>query len=111
MDKYDAAIAYLTAYPSEIARAWAMVSTHPAGCLFAFCGRTGSADDKDEEGRRFCGCLTQVRNGDHAYTPALTAAIRADARIPGNDQQITIESLPVFAEWQRRLDREIRGVS
>jgi hypothetical protein len=38
----------------------------------------------------------------------LTKAIRADARIPEGPQWITVNDLPVFAEWQRRLDKELK---
>ena len=43
-------------------------------------------------------------------TPELTKAIRKDPRIPKLPKNITVADLPVFAEWQRRLDKEIRGV-
>lgn len=54
----------------------------------------------------YCGCLTQIRSNTLKLgpTPELTAAIRADQRIPLSPIQITKESLPVFAEWQRKID-------
>lgn len=39
----------------------------------------------------------------------LTHAIRSDDRIPENAREITLEHLPVFKEWQERLDKEIRS--
>lgn len=74
--------------------AWNTVSP-----LFALCS-------SDPEG--CCGCLTQVRAFEFgAETDELTAAIRADNRIPDNPRAIGVLDLPVFAEWQRRLDREL----
>jgi hypothetical protein len=92
MDKYDEAIAYLTQHPEEIYDAWNERYLH----LFDRCGL-----------RSTCGCLTQVKyEHKQAQTPALTAAIRADDRIP-EAEKITVDDLPVFAEWQRRLDKEL----
>lgn len=101
-DKYDEAIAVLTAdpRPENITGAWSCPWLHEAGCLFKM------VSDR-------CGCLTQVRNTPYEYNqnidPKLNAIIEeiaADERIPKISHEITIESLPVFAEWQRRLDRE-----
>jgi len=100
MDKYDVAVDYLTQHPEEISEAWGWPDTHPAGCLFSYCG-----DWEDDD----VGCLTMVRAGLSAATEELTLAIRADARLPDDETKITVEHLPVFAEWQRRLDKELRG--
>jgi hypothetical protein len=101
-DKYDKAVAYLTKHPYEILHAWQHPEDAPGGCLFLFAGET------DGYGER-CGCLTQVADkNSRAQTPALTKAIRADARIPKGPQWITAKDLPVFAEWQRRLDKELK---
>ena len=103
MDKYDEAIEYLTENPIEIADAWGGPSKYPAGCLFNFCG----IDDSSHT----YGCLTQVRAGImKAQTPELTAEIAADNRIPVHEYDITPADLPVFAEWQRRLDKELNRV-
>lgn len=51
-----------------------------------------------------CGCLTQVRSYAPAWTPELTAMIRADDRIPKNGYGITVDNLHVFAEWRRKMD-------
>lgn len=91
-DKYDKAIAYLKKHPRAIKHAWTNTDRHKAGCLFGFTGDWTT------------GCLTQVKyNKYDAPTPALTQAIRADDRIP-RVADITVKSLPVFAEWQRKLD-------
>ena len=91
-DKYDEAIEYLTDNPDIIHRAWGEASTHPQGCLFGYVG-TG-------------GCLTMIRNGwrgDEQH-PELTVMIRADERIPTSGGDIVPADLPVFAEWQRKID-------
>lgn len=71
-----------------------------------------------------CGCLTQIRGGPcHrvAMKPELADEIRDDDRLPTSvcDLRLAISAckspdeiravLQPFAEWQRRLDREIRG--
>lgn len=109
MDKYDKAIEYLTEHPEEIKKAWGYCSTHEAGCLF------------DYAGSKFgCGCLTLVRDSFlfpqkyHvpfvAQTPELTEAIGRDERIPYSENDITLDHLPVFAEWQRKLDKYLARV-
>ena len=98
MDKYDRAIKHLTENPDEIFKAWGSPEMHVAGCLFQFCG-----DSRHDD----IGCLTMVRGGAFAATEELTKAIRADDRIPEDETLIGVEHLPVFAEWQRRLDLEL----
>jgi hypothetical protein len=63
---------------------------------------------------RGCGCLTQVRMSgieSAAYERPeirdLCLAIAADPRIPAYFEDITVDHLPVFVEWQRRLDAEL----
>jgi len=94
MDKYDRAIEHLREHPEDVWLAWHLHSNHPAGCLFAYTAPG-------------CGCLTQVKCGRRAPTDELTIAIQSDGRIPENNEDITLEHLPVFAEWQRRLDKEL----
>ncbi len=101
-DKYDEAVAYLTKHPRKIFDAWDLPDETPHGCLFmpvrgdySFC----------------CGCLTEVASGlRRACTNELTEAIRADVRIPTNPREITPDDLPVFAEWQRRIDLELNRI-
>lgn len=112
-DKYDIAIEYLTEHPKEILDTWSNPMGSSGGCLFQFCTPTGALDCKIIEGESHqCGCLTQLKRFSDriAWTPELTNEIRADTRIPGMAEGITVADLPVFAEWQRRLDREIRNV-
>lgn len=102
-DKYDEAIAYLTEHPDEIHAAWAdgwvkgeVDEDEPRrkdSCLFDLAGPKG------------CGCLTQVKLGKYeAMTTGLTTAIRADHRIPLRPQDITVDHLEHFADWQRKID-------
>lgn len=79
------------------------------------------ADPEKRSGECGFGCLTMIRCGSAiAQTPELTAQIKADKRIAlGSpalysnwdviDADSRIERLQPFAEWQRRLDIEIRG--
>lgn len=120
-DKYDEAIDWLVenadddelleGYGSVVERAWDG-DLDQGWCLFQIVSPSGLA-------WKACGCLTQIRRPENtldACTPELTAAIRADERIPfdvcgmkklrGDDLRAAL--LP-FAEWQRRLDREIRS--
>lgn len=109
-DTYEQEVQRLADYSwNQLDEAW--IKATP---LFKFCNEDGDIPDE-------CGCLTQVRCGMRpAATPELTEAIRADERIPRNTEQIYIngwnrknrdervELLRVFAEWQRRIDKEIR---
>jgi hypothetical protein len=55
------------------------------------------------------GCLTMIRGFADlrlAQSTTITEAIRADERIPTEVHLIWPRDLVVFAEWQRRLDRE-----
>lgn len=105
MDKYDKAIEYLTQHPGEIDSAWTSPFRHKGGCLFTL------AATKEALNERWFGCLTTIRgHGDTAETRELTEAIQADERIPKFSRDIKIEHLPVFAEWQRRIDKELNRV-
>lgn len=102
-DKYDRAIAYLRNHPEEIHAAWDTAACRKNARakgweLFTVCSEY---DDGSY------GCLTQVRAGEEAYTDKLTNAIRADTRLPATSNGITVKSLPLFARWQRRIDKEL----
>lgn len=109
---YDDAIAYLTNHPAEISWAWMDSKGHPAGRLFAF----ATKDRSDGSGPR--GCLTTIRqsyvlkywNKKTAETEELTKAIVEDIRIPIHSMDIKVSDLPVFKEWQERLDKELERV-
>lgn len=107
-DKYDIAIEYLTEYPEEILDTWNSPFNYPHGCLFQMVTPSGNYQTPEWNSDQ-CGCLTQVKYKSYpAWTPELTNEICNDERIPSS-RNITVADLPVFAEWQRRLDREIRG--
>lgn len=99
-DKYDEAIEYLNEHPDEIKFAWDLEwngKIHPAACLFMYAGPDCS-----------CGCLTQIRGstcGYRAVTPELTNRIRNDERLPDKLSLVTLEHLPLFAEYQREVDK------
>lgn len=105
MDEYDLEIERITKEITEgnskaISEAW-----FKGECLFKFASKSGNPDLL----HRF-GCLTIIRNYPNTYyaeTKALTEEISKDERIPKNASSITVKDLPVFAEWQRRLDKEL----
>lgn len=105
-DKYDRAIAYLTEFPAGIGGAWGVLAGRGAP-LFQFVTPTGEYASRPGDERE-CGCLTTIKgHGFAAWTDELEAAIRADDRIPESGSAVTLSDLPVFAEWQRRIDREL----
>jgi len=106
MDKYDKAVEYLMGcngnFEGEVTKAWFDPSGHPAGSLFAFIRSPG---------KYLGGCLTMIKRGTYeAETESLTDAIRADTRIPTDEAYVKRKHLPVFAEWQRRIDKELSRV-
>ncbi len=125
-DKYDKAVEHLTENPENIGSAW----LNPAGegqggCLFTVVAPLDVKADpwpKRPDGRK-CGCLTTIRNAGKvpyidgggsphkmpalAWTDDLTERIQADERLPKLPTEITVQHLPIFAEWQRRIDKEL----
>ncbi len=114
-DRFDKAVKHLTKRPELIAETWnrayatelgqrafttAERAAHAASaCLFLNCGNKGFPAT---------GCLTQVcHNHQKAGTPELTKAIRADKKIPRNGDAIKVGDLQLFADWQRRIKREL----
>lgn len=116
-DRYQEAVNYLTRFPRQIVANWRAWNTEPAGCLFApVVPDLSTAYDGTFVGRSVnphgdhCGCLTQIRSSPNvfAWTSDLTERIRADARIPIAPHLVKVEHLPVFAQWQRVIDAELR---
>lgn len=119
-DKYDKAVEYLTENPSAIRESWndPCNNVDSGGILFmAAAPRSHHAFPTRPDGIE-CGCLTTIRRGTtnlpngvvqpgDAWTDELTHRIRSDDRIPMTVDDIRVEHLPVFAEWQRRLDKEL----
>lgn len=105
-DKYDHAIDYLRRHPKSIKIAWDRPYQHVAGCLFKLaCAHPGWGPGEMRQCEH--GCLTEIRAGLLSVNEALTRAIAGDARLPDNKDAIRLHHLPVFAEWQRRLDQEL----
>lgn len=119
-DKYDEAIKYLTKAikrnPNAFNSAWNNPLDYRArgGVLFQFV---------QEDGFNFhgsCGCLTQIKGElEDAQTKSLTRRIREDVRIPTKiptenssvaEREEFLSRLPVFAEWQRIIDKELNRV-
>jgi hypothetical protein len=114
MDKYDIAVAYLREHPEEIPDAWNNPSGQVQGenrgePLFGYVAPNPFRSIVDiGNGLIKCGCLTQVALGEEeAYTDDLTQKIRSDHRIPTKPEDITVNDLEVFAEWQRKIDKEL----
>ncbi len=126
-DKYDFAIQYLHENPNEIHDAWGDPADYEGrgGELFGFVGPdwTSSSNEGRYEGTvgGTCGCLQQIRQAykneevqymnelestDMAlsFWPRQWARIAMDRRLPWNDEEIGVEHLPIFAEWQRKID-------
>lgn len=121
MDKYDRAIKYLTKAvetdPGAITRAWSNphINRDAGSVLFQFVHKISYSPSCG------CGCLTQIKASPltKAQTESLTERIRADDRIPNripdqfcpkSEMHAFVAKLPVFAEWQRIIDRELNRV-
>lgn len=118
-DIYDQEIAYLTENPWQIYKHWNWGTP-----LFQKAVNLNHLNQLPLRIWQY-GCLTQIRQVNDsrlppffAETPILTEQIIVDDRIPaspskpscGDDENkctITLEHLPVFAEWQRKLDKEL----
>jgi hypothetical protein len=92
-DIYDSEIALLTKYPERIQDHWNFGTP-----LFAFV-------QLDPNNKGDVACLTQIREYKITKTP-LSLAICDDIRIPSDSHEIFDEMLPMFAEWQRKVDLE-----
>lgn len=126
-DKYDRAIEYLERNPHNIHDAWGNPETYEGrgGELFGFVGPDwkSNANSYDVRGEvsGTCGCLQQIRQAyaseevDYmsdltdtdmalSFWPRQWARIAMDRRLPADDNEIGLEHLPVFAEWQRKID-------
>ena len=108
-DGYDEQIAYLTENPHMIQRHW----MDRLGCF-----QIASKNNKpqDEKGIIRFGCLSMIRNNVRDYEAEVerfTEEIRNDFRLPRIPSMITnirIEHLPIFAEWQRKIDKELNRI-
>lgn len=112
MDAYDRAIKFFQDNPDQILVVWDDPKSHWAGVLFQSVTPTGAPDQRDD---MLCGDICEICSQDAvAWTDLLTAEIVKDSRIPKLNREkeyvpdITIESLGVFAEWQRKIDVVLR---
>lgn len=103
-DTYDTEIAWLQANPEKIYECWSNPNqppySYPADrCnLFKFVMPDGQTGD--------CGCLTQISRGNRqGWTREITNMIRADGTIPKWAEDINVNNLHIFAEWQRKVDK------
>jgi len=108
-DKYDDDIAEIMKEVEEGEDFSAVVNEHWCNASPLFQYATPLDVRRRPDGKE-CGCLTMIRKYPDcsAWTDKLTEEIRSDERIPFSAWTVTPEDLPVFAEWQRRLDKEIR---
>jgi len=123
-DIYDQGISYLRENPDDIESAWGDPGgwEGKGGELFGFVApdwKDGNASAKYDGMRAgTCGCLQQIRQAKAegfdgtegsckmAYWERLWDSIANDRRLPTESSDITVEDLPVFAEWQRELDQK-----
>ncbi|HOV34623.1 MAG TPA: hypothetical protein PLS56_01360 [Candidatus Dojkabacteria bacterium] len=112
MDKYDKHIAELTAEPGKIPSHWVNGKD-----LFKFAENGVIITNMTYEGRRVeSGCLTMIREDSSKYKAViggvvdeeLTQQIANDDSLPSSSEEITVESLPLFAKWQRIFDQKIK---
>lgn len=112
MDLYDKALSYFQDHPDRIQDVWDDPKSHYAGVLFQAVTPSGYSEENDEG--LFCGDICEIRSFlAHAWTESLENAINADPRIPklyANNNylpKMSLDTLQVFAEWQRKIDVEL----
>ena len=94
MDIYSEDVEYLKKNPAKIKEHWNMWSP-----LFR------TADGKDTYGSSI-GCLTQIKLYSRTTGfPEFDAKLNADNNIPMESEDITVDQLESFAEYQRELDK------
>lgn len=125
-DAYDQAIERLLEFAEDeyyegnfkaaVSEVWEVpeLHRHDGGLLFRVVSPNGGTLDRREDGND-CGCVVEIRNGKllrnghpaYAWTDDLTQRIKADDRLPRVSEDIEPEHLPIFAEWQRIIDKEL----
>jgi len=94
MDIYDQEVEYLKENPAKIKEHWNIWSP-----LFR------SVDGKNNYNGPF-GCLTQIKAGKKiSGISEFDDRIKADNNIPDKPEDITVDQLESFAEYQRELDK------
>jgi hypothetical protein len=109
MDVYDKAMKYLKDNPSKISEIWDDPKSHFSGVLFQAVTPDGTA--QENEYGELCGDICEIQSLEaSAWTRKLEQEILGDFRIPklfashGWKPKITVDMLPIFAEWQRKID-------
>lgn len=112
MDIYDKAIDHLKQNPSQIPEVWDDPKSHFSGVLFQAVTPDGLG--QTNEYGEYCGDICEIHsNMAVAWTDELTEQILEDYRIPeifashNNIPRITVDSLQLFAEWQRKIDKAL----
>lgn len=110
---YDEAVQFLQEHPEKIYSTWCNPYTHKAGRLFDYLTANRGKLYWEQDGQSYqCGCLTQLKGGDDCYRipqEELLQQIREDPRIPIQGEDITVEHLEVFKEYQELADKLIRN--
>lgn len=108
MDIYDKQIAEITKHPERLRSDW--FAAHGLFRLF------NDGTSKFEGLGMKAGCITTIRGKSPAsnmvfvkgvVNQELTEAIRGDERLPKSLDEVKLEHLPLFAEYQRTYDKLI----
>ena len=114
---YAAARRYLERHLGKIEQAWRSPNRKKGGSFFLFCTSSGHVDEEE-----WCGCLTQLKaclmepNSSCAHIPGMSRTLekrllkklRNDARIPSDVNDVGVEHLAAFEEWQNDFDEAFR---
>lgn len=94
---------YLTKNPDEISDYWLQGTS-----LFGFVSLSNDLSTVPIK----CGCLTMISKGNSrainsngSVNEELTLRIRGDERLPSTVNDIKVEHLPVFMEWQLEIQK------
>lgn len=108
-DIYDEAISYFENNSEEILPVWDDPRSHWTGVLFS--AVTPNGIEQKNPFNQDCGDICRIRSLEaYAWTRELTSFIQNDTRIPpildsnNGMPKISIDSLKIFAEWQRKID-------
>lgn len=116
MDKYDEQIQKLTSLDEKERRQNIRDDWLNGTGIFQFCTPEGKNTPYNNGYLSEAGCLTMVHSwGYFVYdsegvNSKLTEQIKLDPRFCDIGNVKTKDQLEVFAEWQRRLDKEIRNI-
>lgn len=90
-----------------IRAAWSEPGASKMGVLFDHTGWDGQHTREDA----LCGCLTQIKRHDgrpgKGLDDGFLVDLMADDDIPSSPLDISPENVQAFAQWQRRVDKEL----